>query len=180
MAPYYARHDEALPRLKARHPESWTLHNANLITNLAESPPMTVRTLDIYEHGDEYFDVLIADLAAAQTFIHISYFIWKDDVLTDRITDVLVERLKAGVEVRVLNDWFGSAPYSRRTMKRLRDAGAIVRFDMTGISKVNYRNHRKITVVDSEIGHTGGFNVAQEYIDGGGSGSPPGATPGCA
>ncbi|MCB1301930.1 MAG: cardiolipin synthase [Tetrasphaera sp.] len=167
MEPYYARHDEALPRLKARHPESWTLHNANLITNLAETPPMTVRTCDIYEHGDEYFDVLVNDLAAAQTFIHISYFIWKDDALTDRITDVLVERLNAGIEVRVLNDWFGSAPYSRRTMKRLRDAGAIVRFDMTGISKLNYRNHRKITVVDAEIGHTGGFNVAQEYIDGG-------------
>lgn len=167
MEPYYERYDAVLPQLEARHPEGWALNCANLIRNLAEAPPMTVRTLDVYEHGDEYFDVLIADLEAAQRFIHISYFIWKDDILTDRITDVLVERLGAGVEVRVLNDWFGSAPFSRRTMRRLRDAGAIVKFDMTGISKLNYRNHRKITVVDAEIGHTGGFNVAQEYIDGG-------------
>lgn len=128
---------------------------------------MTVRTCDIHPEGQPYFDVLIADLAAAERFIHMSYYIWKDDVLTERITDVLVERLRAGVEVRVLNDWFGAAPFSRRTMKRLREAGAIVRFDVTGIAKLNYRNHRKITVVDAEIGHTGGFNVAQEYIDGG-------------
>lgn len=167
MEPYYGHYDGVLPRLEAQHPESWIRHDANLIAKLAGAPPLTVRSCDIHTEGDEYFELLIADLAGAERFIHISYFIWKDDVLTERITDVLVERLRAGVEVRVLNDWFGSAPYSRRTMKRLREAGAIVRFDVTGIAKVNYRNHRKITVIDAEIGHTGGFNVAQEYIDGG-------------
>lgn len=175
MEPYYARYDGTLRQIEAPdrspgrvpHLESWIRHDTNLIAKLAESLPLTVRSCDIYPSGDKYFDVLIADLAAAERFIHISYFIWKDDVLTERITDVLVDRLKAGVEVRVLNDWFGAAPYSRGTMKRLREAGAIVRFDMTGIAKVNYRNHRKITVIDSETGHTGGFNVAQEYIDGG-------------
>nr|WP_298445404.1 PLDc N-terminal domain-containing protein [Gordonia sp. (in: high G+C Gram-positive bacteria)] len=137
MEPYYAHYADVLPRLEARHPESWIRHDANLIAKLAGAPPLTVRSCDLHTDGDEYFDLLIADLAGAERFIHISYFIWKDDVLTDRITDVLVDRLKAGVEVRVLNDWFGSAPYSRRTMKRLREAGAIVRFDMTGISKLN-------------------------------------------
>ena len=166
MEPFYARYD-VLPRLEARHPESWIRHDANLIAKLAGAPPLPVRSYEIHPEGDEYFELLIADLAAAERFIHMSYFIWKDDVLTERITDILVERLNAGVEVRVLNDWFGSAPYSRRTMKRLREAGAIVRFDVIGIAKVNYRNHRKITVIDAETGHTGGFNVAQEYIDGG-------------
>lgn len=167
MQPYYAHYDAIHPKLEGQHPESWIRHDSHLITRLAEAPPMTVRTCDIHPEGQPYFDVLIADLAAAERFIHMSYYIWKDDVLTERITDVLVERLRAGVEVRVLNDWFGAAPFSRRTMKRLREAGAIVRFDVTGIAKLNYRNHRKITVVDAEIGHTGGFNVAQEYIDGG-------------
>ncbi|MCW5951232.1 MAG: cardiolipin synthase [Propionibacteriaceae bacterium] len=167
MEPYYAHHDGALARIEAEHADTWIRHDANLIAKLAGAPPLTVRSCDIYPEGSEYFEVLIADLAAAERFIHLSYFIWKDDILTERITDVLVERLQAGVEVRILNDWFGSAPYSRRTMKRLRQAGAVVRFDMTGIAKLNYRNHRKITVIDAETGHTGGFNIAQEYIDGG-------------
>ncbi|MFT3888800.1 MAG: cardiolipin synthase [Arachnia sp.] len=167
MAQYLARHRDSLPQIERDHPDSWVLHDANLISNLAEAVPLTVRSYEIYTDGAAYFDVLMADLKAAQRFIHIGYFIWKDDVLTERITDILVDRLAAGVEVRVLNDWFGSAPYSRRTMRRLRAAGAVVKFDMTELSKVNYRNHRKITVVDAEVGHTGGFNVAQEYIDGG-------------
>lgn len=167
MQQYYAHFGETHPRLGESQDENWIRHDSRLIAKLADASPMTVRSCDIHAEGEEYFEVLIADLAAAERFVHLSYFIWKDDTLTERITDVLVDRLRAGVEVRVLNDWFGAAPYSRRTMKRLRQAGALVRFDMTGIAKLNYRNHRKITVIDAEIGHTGGFNIAQEYIDGG-------------
>ena len=112
--------------------------------------------------------MLIDDLASAKRFIHMNYFIWEKDELTARITEVLMDRIAAGVEVRILNDLLGCLEYSRsRAASALEEAGAQVGYDITQLARVNYRNHRKITVVDSEIGHSGGFNIGQEYIDGG-------------
>ena len=145
----------------------WVRRNARLIQQKVATPPLPVRTCDVYGTGEEYFDVLLADLAGAQRFVHLSYFIWKRDALTARITEVLLDRLAAGVEVRILNDYVGCFRHPKDELERLAAAGAVVRADVTGLARLNYRNHRKITVVDAEIGHTGGFNVAQEYIDGG-------------
>ncbi len=78
-----------------------------------------------------------------------------------------MDRIAAGVEVRILNDLVGCWAYSKAELNALRDAGAHVGYDISQLARVNYRNHRKITVVDSEIGHSGGFNIGQEYIDGG-------------
>jgi cardiolipin synthase len=130
-------------------------------------PVLPVRTCEIYGSGQEYFDLLVADLAAARRFIHMNYFIWGKDELTARITRVLHERLAAGVEVRILNDLVGCITYSKSELDGLRKAGAKVGSDLAQLARVNYRNHRKITVIDAEVGHSGGFNVGQEYIDGG-------------
>ena len=130
-------------------------------------PVLPVRTCDLYGSGQEYFDVLLADLASARRFVHMNYFIWGKDELTARITRVLLDRLAAGVEVRILNDFVGCWRYSKVELEKLRRAGAQVGSDIAQLARVNYRNHRKITVVDAEIGHSGGFNVGQEYIDGG-------------
>ncbi len=139
----------------------------DLVEQKVGAPPLPVRTCEVYGSGEEYFDVLLADLASAQRFIHMNYFIWGHDELTARITAVLTERLSAGVEVRILNDYIGCIAYSNDELDELRRAGAHVGFDIRQLARVNYRNHRKITVVDAEIGHSGGFNIAQEYIDGG-------------
>ena len=130
-------------------------------------PVLPVRTCDLYGSGQEYFDVLLADLASAERFIHMNYFIWGKDELTARITRVLLDRIAAGVEVRILNDLVGCMMYSKVELDELRKAGAQVGSDIAQLARVNYRNHRKITVIDAEIGHSGGFNVGQEYIDGG-------------
>ncbi len=167
MPTVYAPHRQRVEAAVADDPRPWVQRNVHLADQKIATPPLPVRTCDFYVTGQEYFDALIADLAAAQRFIHISYFIWKQDALTARITEVLLDRLAAGVEVRILNDYLGCLKHPKDEMKRLAEAGAIVKADMTGLARLNYRNHRKITVVDAEIGHTGGFNVAQEYIDGG-------------
>jgi cardiolipin synthase A/B len=140
---------------------------ARVIEQKAGAPPLPVRTCDVYGTGEEYFDVLIADLASAERFIHMQYFIWKQDELTARITKVLLDRLAVGVEVRILNDFIGNVQYRKDEMKALKAAGALIGSDIAQLSRANYSNHRKITVVDGEIGHTGGFNIGQEYIDGG-------------
>ena len=129
--------------------------------------PLLARDIDIWPSGEEYFPHLIEDLQAAQETINMQYFIWEEDELTDQVAEVLLERLAAGVEVRILNDFFGNIFYSKKGLKRLKAAGAYVLSDMIAIKQANYRNHRKITIVDGVVAHTGGINLGQEYIDGG-------------
>lgn len=167
MPSVYRSYDEATARFRGEAVVGWVRRVDTFIEQKVETPPLPARTCQVYGNGEEYFDALLADLAGAQRFIHMSYFIWKSDELTARITETLLERLAAGVEVRILNDFVGCISTPRGEWKRLRAAGASIGTDMSGLARINYRNHRKITVVDAEIGHTGGFNIGQEYIDGG-------------
>ena len=128
---------------------------------------VTADRVEIFPTGAEKFDRLKADLAAARRFIHIQYFIWENDELTDALIDILRDRLKAGVEVRFLYDAVGSIAWSKKELRTLVPLGGRVAGDVTDIPKLNYRDHRKIVVIDGEVGYTGGFNVGQEYIDGG-------------
>jgi cardiolipin synthase len=98
--------------------------------------------------------------------VHLEYFIWEQDALTSRFCDLLAEKVRQGVEVRVLYDWVGSITYGKRQLKKLRKAGAGVSADAAKWIKLNYRNHRKIAVVDGRVAYTGGMNMGQEYIDG--------------
>ncbi len=131
--------------------------------------PLPSDGVDIYPSGEEYFPVLIEDIYKAERFVHMQYFIWERDELTGKICDALMDRLKAGVEVRILNDFIGNIQYKKDQLKALEKAGAHVGYDVGQIAKLNYRNHRKITVIDGTLGHSGGVNIGQEYIDGGDS-----------
>jgi cardiolipin synthase A/B len=130
-------------------------------------PVTTAATAEIFPTGEEKFARLKADLAAARRFIHVQYFIWEDDELTDALTEILKDRVQAGVQVRVLYDSLGSRPWKKDKLNALVPLGGQVERDVVGISEMNYRDHRKIVVIDGEIGYTGGFNVGQEYVDGG-------------
>ncbi len=128
--------------------------------------PLPAYDVDILVDGEVKFATLEADLAAAKDTINIQYFIWERDELTARLTKVLLERLAAGVEVRMLNDFIGNIQYKKDEIEALRAAGAKIQYDVRDIGKINYRNHRKIVVIDGVLGYTGGINVGQEYIDG--------------
>ena len=100
------------------------------------------------------------------------HFLWADIFQRRKseqatITQILLDRLAAGVEVRVLYDYVGSISFKKDELKKLAEAGATVRADVKDFFKLNYRNHRKIAVIDGVIGYTGGMNMGQEYIDGG-------------
>ena len=84
-----------------------------------------------------------------------------------RSPQILLERVAAGVEVRILYDNLGSRAYRKDELTRLAQAGAHVTADVVERAQLNYRDHRKVTVIDGEIGYTGGSNMGQEYIDGG-------------
>ena len=70
------------------------------------------------------------------------------------------------MKVYILNDFLGCIQYNKGELRTLKDAGAHIAWDMAQLARWNYRNHRKITVVDGVVGHSGGFNIGQEYIDG--------------
>ncbi len=142
-------------------------HLVGLIETADGSQPMAAYDVDLMHSGEEKFDKLVADLSQAKDTINIQYFIWERDDLTARICAVLLERLQAGVEVRMLNDFIGNIQYKKDQLKTLSQAGARIKYDVTDLGKINYRNHRKMVVIDAVLGYTGGINVGQEYIDGG-------------
>ncbi|ASK64317.1 cardiolipin synthase [Virgibacillus phasianinus] len=125
--------------------------------------------VDIYTDGKEKFKALLHDLQKATDHIHMLYYIIRYDQLGKQIADVLVKKANEGVEVRVLYDDMGSRTLRRKFIKRIRHAGGKVEaFFPPKIPKINmkinYRNHRKITVIDGRIGYIGGFNVGDEYL----------------
>ncbi len=125
--------------------------------------------LTIFTDGNEKFEALLADMRSAEKYIHVQYYIIKNDVLFQRIKDVLVEKAAEGVEVRILYDAMGCRTMRKKYWRELNQAGirtseffpaALRRLHL----RMNYRNHRKIVVIDGKIGYVGGFNIGKEYI----------------
>jgi cardiolipin synthase len=126
--------------------------------------------ITFYTDGNEKFDALIEDLKKAERFIHIQYYIIRNDVLFERIAQVLKEKAAQGVEVRILYDSMGCRSTGKKFWKKLNAAGIKTVAFFPAIlgrfqPRINYRNHRKIVVIDNKIAYVGGFNVGKEYID---------------
>lgn len=125
--------------------------------------------ITIYKDGNEKFDALIEDMRRAEEYIHVQYYIIKNDVLFNRIKDVLLQKVKEGVEVRILYDGMGCRSVRKKYWKELRSQGLkISEFFPATLGRlhlrVNYRNHRKIVVIDGKTAYVGGFNIGKEYI----------------
>lgn len=123
----------------------------------------------VFTDGNEKFDALIEEMKNARKYIHVQYYIMSKGELLDRILTVLENKAAQGVEVRVLYDGMGGRNLSRRNIKRMKQAGIKVgeffpaflgRFQL----RFNYRNHRKIVVIDGKKAFVGGFNIGDEYI----------------
>ena len=148
--------------------------NFDIITLLLNSNKalLTVRNrIKILEDGEATFAHILDVLSRAESSIHLEYYIITDDRIGETVADILVAKALAGVEVRLIYDDVGCWGLNRNYLKRLSDAGVQIRNFLPVVfpwlsSKVNYRNHRKIIVVDGKYGFTGGVNIAQRYISG--------------
>ncbi len=167
MEPIYERNAAAADRFQREYRDTAAGGISSTIEKENRAGILPAATLEIYPAGALKFAQLKKDLAAAQRFIHLEYFIWEKDELTAEITQILLDRIAAGVEVRIMYDYVGCISFKKDELKQLAAAGAAVSADVTNAMKLNYRNHRKIVVIDAEIGYTGGMNMGQEYIDGG-------------
>ena len=125
--------------------------------------------LTILTDGNEKFEALLEDIRGAKEFIHFQYYIIKNDVVFSRILDELLKKVQEGVEVRILFDAMGCRFVPHKFWKKLEAKGIkIAEFFPAFLRKlhlrINYRNHRKIVVIDNKIAYVGGFNVAKEYV----------------
>ncbi|MCW3805119.1 cardiolipin synthase [Plebeiibacterium marinum] len=139
--------------------------------NNSDSVVTTGNSVTLLNNGDQKFDSLIEELKKAKHFIHLQYYIFARDTIGNIIKDILLEKVKEGVKVRMIVDDVGSWELKKDYFKMMRAAGIEiysfleVRFPIF-TSKVNYRNHRKIVVIDGYVGFVGGINVADRYIHG--------------
>jgi len=126
----------------------------------------------IYNNGAEKMNALISDISQASSYINIQYYIIADDATGCRLRDALIERARAGVTVRVIYDHVGSFKVKRRFFKEMQNEGIQVfpffKVTFPGLgSRINWRNHRKICIIDGTVGYIGGMNIADRYVTGG-------------
>ena len=129
--------------------------------------PLPAYDVRLYFAGADKFRDLLADLREARTYVHLMYLIWEKDELTAEVAGILLERLRAGVEVNIIYDWLSSLPYKKDELEGLAAAGARVVPCYRRMAQLNYRNHMKMAIVDGRVVYSGGMNMGQEYIDGG-------------
>lgn len=152
-----------------------TLENSNsldmirAIEHLEYSPFRNDNEVELYSNGQEFFDSLLDSLKQAKKSINIQFYIFRRDEIGNKILDILIEKAKSGVEVRFLYDSVGSRSLTKNKLKDLIDAGGKVgEFFPAWLRLINinmnFRNHRKIVVIDRHIGFIGGFNVGDEYL----------------
>ncbi|NDV69738.1 cardiolipin synthase [Dysgonomonas sp. 25] len=127
--------------------------------------------ITFYSDGVSKFDALFEEIRKAEHHIHIQYYIFMDDDMGHRLANLLLEKAKQGVTVRLMYDDVGSWNAKRKFFEELQQQGietqAFLKVTFRFLaSRVNYRNHRKIVVIDGKVGFMGGMNVADRYIKG--------------
>lgn len=141
----------------------------SLAQKLGNSPISFDTATRILTNGGETFYYIIRELQKARHHIHMEYYIVRNDHIGEKIKDILIEKARAGVKVRFLFDAVGSWKLSKKYITDLRRAGVeVVEFGPVKLpilnSKFNFRNHRKIIVIDGNIGFVGGLNIGDEYL----------------
>lgn len=135
------------------------------------SLPFKDSEVKIHTDGYSFFHALLKEIASAKDHIHLDMYIFEDDALGNMVRDALVAKAREGVEVRLIYDDVGCWNVSNRFFERMREEGIEVapflpvRFP-SFTSKVNYRNHRKMIVIDGRTGFIGGMNIALRYVKG--------------
>ncbi|HZK02940.1 MAG TPA: cardiolipin synthase [Bacteroidaceae bacterium] len=128
-------------------------------------------SLTIQSDGTSFFLSLLLDIGQAKDHIHLEFYIIEDDPLGRLIRDVLIDKAREGVKVRVLYDGVGSWSIKKNFFKSVQcdkietQSYLPVKFPLL-TKRVNYRNHRKIVVIDGNIGYVGGMNLAYRYLRG--------------
>lgn len=142
-----------------------------LFKNQSMALPFKDNEIEVYTNGYEFFPSLLREIGKAKDHVHVEMFIFDNDALGNLIADTLIDKAQQGVEVRVIYDDVACWKVRNSFWERLRDGGVEVHAFMpvkfpAFTSKVNYRNHRKLIVIDGKAGFIGGMNIATRYVKG--------------
>ena len=135
----------------------------------AGSSPLTANNkVKLLLNGEEKFPELIKALENAKSHIHLEYYIYENDVTGNQIAEMLIKKAKEGLEVRFLYDDFGSHGLTKPFIQKLKDAGVqtapFYKIKWYALAnRINYRNHRKIVIIDGYVGFVGGINMSDKY-----------------
>lgn len=142
-----------------------------IIFNLEQSPVFTGNRIEVFPDGKSKFHRLLKDIDNAQEHIHIFYYAIGDDRIGNKLKNRLIDKAKAGVKVRLIYDGLGCNKTNLVYFKQMIEGGVEVetflplRFPRA-LRSINYRNHKKIVIIDGRMAYTGGINVKDEYVDG--------------
>lgn len=146
-------------------------HLATYLENTASAYPMAGNKVRVIGSVESFIDELLSAIAAAKEHIHLQFYIFEDDRLGTCVRDALIAKAREGVEVRVIYDSVGCLGVSHSFFDEITIAGGHVEaflkvwFPILG-DRVNYRNHRKVVVIDGKLGYIGGCNIADRYVSG--------------
>lgn len=133
------------------------------------SSPLTANNdVKLLINGEDKFPVLVKALLNAKNHIHLEYYIYENDITGNEIAEILIKKAKEGVEVRFMYDDFGSHGLGKSFIQRLKRAGIqtapFYKIKWYALaSRINYRNHRKIIIIDGKVSFVGGINMSDKY-----------------
>jgi len=141
----------------------------NLATRLSRHPPTTGNEVTIYQDAEQTFLALQLAIEAAREHVHMEYFIFQPDETGQAVRDLLIKKCRQGVRCRLLLDYVGCLWWPRGFEQSLVDGGVELAFFLPAVPwrvgrRMNFRNHRKILVVDGHVGFTGSQNIGDEYL----------------
>jgi cardiolipin synthase len=148
-------------------------HLIHLLQNNSEALAFQGNDIRIYTNGVDTFEALFGEIERATKEIHIEFYIIEDDEIGRRFRELLIRKASQGVRIRLIFDFVGSFHFKRSQQNELREAGIELysfmpaHFKITiRKNRINYRNHRKIVIIDGRVGFTGGVNIADRYLTG--------------
>ncbi|SHK80699.1 cardiolipin synthase [Clostridium cavendishii DSM 21758] len=155
-----------------KYPNKEYIPLMQLLAQNSDSPIFITNKITIFKDGEEKFDSLKKELLLAKHHIHLEYYIVKSDILGCELKDILIKKSLEGVKVRFIIDRVGAIKMKKSFIKDLRDAGVdvvIYSYFLAPLlrhinTQINYRNHRKIAIIDGKTGFLGGINIGDEYL----------------
>jgi len=165
------RNDFPEPDLDTLQLSDESLQLISLVNSLTGPQLFTGNDVKVFDNGQDMVDAMLADIAAATQYVHVQFFIIENDTVGHQLCDLLMEKARQGIQVRVLYDYVGSFHFSSSLLKQMRKAGVEIHpfLEVTFTqfaNRVNWRNHRKVVVIDGNVGYIGGMNIADRYVTG--------------
>ena len=165
---YFIQNEEVLKEFNETYPDG--AGQINYLSKYAKFPVYRNNSFDYYEKGEVGFPTMLEELKKAQKFIFMEYFILEEGQMWNSIVDILEQKVKEGVEVRVLYDDIGSLFTIPAHYDSILEEKGIKCISFNRINPIisifmNHRDHRKIMVIDGKVAFSGGVNLADEYIN---------------